>query len=455
MVLRSTFLPRSSRSIENARNALRKVFYRAGAADRSLSLGLGTSVRVIAIDGEMRNIFLRMLLGLDQDEKFSHIFLGHSNAFLDATTWLDSLDRELEEQIAQNGEDIQPIGIELPRANDDPALPPPWRFLHRAEALAKMLPEEVGALAFIIESERIDDEDGFIRSVEFLADNVKSSRLKFILLDDRAAPRLAELAAEHPRVQTQLFWLDPRSTQQSIEREVESPGASPSSAMLGHAAAFAAADHDHSRAVSLQWRRIMEVEKEGGASTDRVMARLDYSRALLEAGHADPAAETLLQACQLCSAHQLHDLAPLAYTDLGIALNRAGNFEQSFEALRIGNEFFRAQGNLPGEAHVCDTLAKMYKERGETGEAESVWRHALGLYNGITNPHLADVRAAGVTDINRSSPGSGEAAMAVNSAAVGALSRTAQVTRRLHHAPNGPTPLSLWAERRVSAFLGP
>ena len=355
-------------------------------------------VRVLAIDGEMHNVLVRMLLGLEQDEKFPNIFLGHSDAFLDPTTWFDSLVRELEEQVAQNAEEIQSVGIELPNANHDTALPPPWRFLHRAEAVAKVLPEEIGALAFIIEPERIDDEDGFIRSVEFLADNVKSSRLKFILLDDRAAPRLGKLAA-HPRVETQVFWLHPRSMQQSIERELASPGATPSSTMLGQAAAFAAADHDHSRAVSLQWRRIMEVEKEGGAPTDRVLARLDYSRALLDAGHADPAAETLLQACELCSAHQLHELAPLAYTDLGIALNGSGNVDQSFEALRVGSKFFRAQGNLPGEAHVCDTLAKMHEERGETAEAERVWRYALGLYEGITNPQLADVRAAGVEDI--------------------------------------------------------
>jgi hypothetical protein len=356
-------------------------------------------VRIIAIDGEMRNVLRRMLLGLDQDEKYLHVFLGHSDGFLDLTTWFESLHRELERQLATNAEDIQSIGMEVPDANHGAALTAPWRFLHRAEAVAKALPQEVGALAFIIEPEGIGDADGFIRSVEFLADNVKSSRLKFILPDDRAAPRLDEVAAKHPRVQSQVFWLDPRSMQQSIERELASPGASPSSAMLGQAAAFAAADQDHSRAVSLQWRRIMEVEKEGGAPTDRVTARLDYSRALINAGHADPAAETLLQACQLCSAHQLHDLAPLAYTDLGIALNRAGNVDQSFEALRVGSQFFRAQGNLPGEAHVCDTLAKMHEERGETAEAGRVWRYALGLYEGITNPQLADVRAAGVEDI--------------------------------------------------------
>ncbi len=356
-------------------------------------------VRVIAIDGEMRPILVRMLLGLDADEEFPHIFLGSSDAFVEPTSWFETLHRDLEAQIAENAEEIKSVGMEVPGGDQSASQTPTWRFLRRAETVAMALPEEIGALAFIIDPERVDDEAGFLRSIEFLAANVKSSRLKFIVLDDRAAPRLDKIAAENARIETQVFWLDPRSIQQSIDKQLEEPGAAPTSAELGQAAAFAEADHHHARAITLQWQRVMQVEKEGGAPTDRVMARLDYGRALLGAGHAEPAVETLTQACDLCSAHALHDLAPLAYTDLGIALNRAGNAEQSFGALRVGSEFFRAQGNLPGEAHVCDTLAKMHEERGEAAEAERVWRYALGLYEGITNPQLADVRAAGVTDI--------------------------------------------------------
>lgn len=281
----------------------------------------------------------------------------------------------------------------------DATLTSPWRFLRRAQGVAKALPEELGALAFVIDPERVDDTAGFLRSVEFLAANVRSSRLKFIVLEDRSTPRLRQVAADHPRVETQTFWLDPKDMQRSVDKELANAGNAPSSALLGQAAAFAAADRDHARAVALQGQRVMQVEKEGGAPAEQVLARLDYGRALLGAGHLDPAAETLLQACQLCSAHQLHDLAPLAYTDLGIALNRSGDSEHSFEALRVGSEFFRAQGKLPGEAHVCDTLAKMHEERGEPAEAERVWRYALSLYEGIANPQLADVRAAGVEDI--------------------------------------------------------
>jgi tetratricopeptide (TPR) repeat protein len=357
------------------------------------------AVRVVAIDGEMRNILMRMLLGLDQDEEFPHILLGHFDSFLDPVSWFEALHQGLEVQLVQHAEEIRSAGMETPEPDPDGTLPSPWRFLRRAQAVAQSLPEELRSLAFIIDPERVEDPAGFVRSIDFLAGNVKSRWLKFIVLDDRSAPRLQQLAADHPRVNTQTFWLDPKDMQRSVDEDLAKSGDAPSSALLGQAAAFASAQHDHSRAVALQWQRIMQVEKEGGAPAEQVLARLDYGRALLGAGHPDPAAETLLQACELCSAHQLHDLAPLAYTELGIALNRSGNVEQSFEALRVGSEFFRAQDNLPGEAHVCDTLAKMHEERGEPAEAERVWRYALSLYEGIANPQLADVRSAGIDDI--------------------------------------------------------
>ena len=89
----------------------------------------------------------------------------------------------------------------------------------------------------------------------------------------------------------------------------------------------------------------------------------------------------------------------MPYTNLGIALHRLGRFDEAFGALRVASNFFRAQGNRPGEAFVCDNLAAMHLELGRREDARRVWRYALGLYDGITNPALADVRDSGRADI--------------------------------------------------------
>ena len=125
------------------------------------------------------------------------------------------------------------------------------------------------------------------------------------------------------------------------------------------------------------------------------MAAYGLGNTLLAAGQAEAAAETFMRACQLCSEHGLNELAPMAYTNLGVSLHRLGDFDQAFAALRVGSTFYRAQGNLPGEAFVCDNLALIYQELGRPDEAEKVWNYALGRYEGITNPAMADVREAG------------------------------------------------------------
>jgi hypothetical protein len=67
--------------------------------------------------------------------------------------------------------------------------------------------------------------------------------------------------------------------------------------------------------------------------------------------------------------------------------------------MRVGSRFFKAQGNRPGEAFVCDNLATMYLEQDRPEDAARVWRYAQSLYDGITNPALQDVRESGSADI--------------------------------------------------------
>jgi tetratricopeptide (TPR) repeat protein len=89
----------------------------------------------------------------------------------------------------------------------------------------------------------------------------------------------------------------------------------------------------------------------------------------------------------------------MVFTNLGVALHRMGAFEPAFSSLKVGRDYFRAQANRPGEAHVCDCLAAIYQEQGRVEEAEQAWRYALKLYDGIVNPAFADLRRSGRADI--------------------------------------------------------
>jgi tetratricopeptide (TPR) repeat protein len=358
-------------------------------------------VRVIQVDPEFRRILSKMLLGLDEQTDFPHLMIACDAVFTEPVQWFRDLQDTLEAQCTAHAAELADAGFSTANIATDPSARGPWPFLLRAEQLADALPEICGALVFVIDPQRLDDTGGFVRSVEFLADNVRSRRLKFVALDERLAPCLAELASARERVGSQIFWCSPQELESRLDAMLaaqpleSSPDCRRIQAM---AAAVASANKDHAKAVALQ-KRLLHETQSGGTPTEQAMAAYGLGNAQLAAGEAEAATETFLQACRLCSEHRLNDLAPMAYTNLGVALHRLGDFDDAFATLRVGSALFRAHGNLPGEAFVCDNLALIYQELDRPDEAARVWHYALGRYEKITNPVMADVREAGRADI--------------------------------------------------------
>jgi tetratricopeptide (TPR) repeat protein len=305
----------------------------------------------------------------------------------------------LDTQLAAHAEALAAIGIIADDANRGQSLTSAWRFLRQAEHLAGSLPDNAGALVFLIDPEHVEDGAWFSRSIEFLASETRERWLKFIVLDNRSSPRLSALAAEHSRIYVQTFWLSPEVMGRRLNATArQAAGGGGDSNALALAGSFATSNKDFERAEALLRRQLAQAEQKG-APTDIALSQYTLGNAMLAAGQIEAAAEAFLQTCETCSAHTLHELAPMAYTNLGIALHRLGQFNQAFAALGVANTFFKAQGNRPGEAFTCDNLARIHQERGQYEDAAQVWRYALKLYDDISNPTQQDIREAGRTDI--------------------------------------------------------
>lgn len=342
-----------------------------------------------------------MLLGLDEQADFPHLMIACDAVFTEPVQWFRDLQDTLEAECAAHAADLADAGFSTANPATDPSARGPWPFLLRAEQLAAALPDNCGALVFVIDPQRMDDTAGFVRSIEFLADNVRGAWLKFVVLDDRLAPCPGLLDPAHVRVGSQIFWCSPREMEARLDAmmAVQGADASPDSRRIrAMAAAVASANRDYPKALALQQRLLDEVETEG-APPVRAIAAYGLGNTRLAAGQAEEAVEMFMRACRLCSEHGLNELAPMTYTNLGVALHRLGEFDQAFAALRVGSAFYRAQGNLPGDAFVCDNLALIYQELDRPEDAAQVWCYALARYESITNSAMADVREAGRADI--------------------------------------------------------
>ena len=355
-------------------------------------------VNVIEVDGEMHGILMRLLAGLDNDPGLPHALIGYHDAFTDPSTWFAGMKEALETQIAAHAEALAAIGVQCADPNQGRVLTAPWRFLGYAEHLAGSLPDDAGAIVFLIDPQRVDDGALFNRSIDFLASQTRELWLKFIVLDDRSSPRLSALVDEHPRIDRQVFWLPPEEISWRLDAAAMQGEGGDEGEGLALAGGFATSNKNFDRAETLLRRQLARAEQQG-VPADIALSRYTLGNALLDAGQTEAAAEAFQQTCESCSTHTLHELSPVAYTNLGIALHRLGQFDQAFDALKVANTFYRAQGNRPGEAFTCDNLARIHEERGQHDKAERVWRYALKLYDGISNPAMKDVRDGGRSDI--------------------------------------------------------
>jgi tetratricopeptide (TPR) repeat protein len=157
---------------------------------------------------------------------------------------------------------------------------------------------------------------------------------------------------------------------------------------------------DYAKAEAAQ-RRLVREAKAAREPVETAIALYNLGNTLIAAERAEEAVEVLSHAADGCSHHATDELAPLVFTNLGVALYRTGAHDAAYLSLKVARDMFRAQRNLPAEAHVYDCLATLDLERGRRPEAERAWRYALDRYDGIANPALHDVKTRGRTEILR------------------------------------------------------
>lgn len=367
------------------------------------------SVMRLIIDPEMKRMPLRYLECKDADDNFAHLLFNHTAPFDNHLHWNQALLALLDGEIRDNAEDLEEVGADTAYRKEDADLKDkPWRlFLYRAERLAISLRDGIDSLVFVLDPEEITEPENWPFNIRFFADQVSTPAVKFIVLEDRAEPLLEDIE-EHPKVYNQLFWLSPEEIEKRAESQLETPvsvGAAGAPAepverrrALSTVGIMANARKDHARAEEVQKQHIDEA-REAGESTEMAMALYNLGNTYLDDERPEEAVEVLLQAADGCCYHELDELMPMVYTNLGIALHRADEQDSAFQMLKIARDCFRNQRNVPGEAYVCDTLALLHHNANNRVEAEKVWHYALKLYDGITNPAMSDVVELGKADI--------------------------------------------------------
>jgi tetratricopeptide (TPR) repeat protein len=358
-------------------------------------------VRIIRVDPDMRYVLIKALVKLDDEADNPHSMLLANAAFVETGDYFAALLIDLQQNYKANEASLEERGVRfvVPSGHSS-TLDAAHQFRLYASALADALPDSMGSLVFVLDPEDVRDVESFRKAVEFLASQIASKWLKFIVLDSRVEPRLDGLE-RLDRIGAQTFHMPPDAIEKKLKEQTQQPAAADPlrhRRSLGVLAGFAFSKKDYDEAARLQteWAALAE---SGGAPAEAASALYNLGNTLLEKGDLTGAEEQYLKCCRLCLEHAANGVLPLALTNLGVTLFRQNRMAEALDSLRVAHRHFKAQNHKPGEAFVYDTLGKAYHEQGHHDQAENAWLKAFETYDRITSAAFTDLRKSGCDDI--------------------------------------------------------
>lgn len=358
----------------------------------------GEKLRVLLTDEDTKVISHKLLAGLDNDDQVTSVFVPTDAAFKTPAAFFEAAYSELVESYNLFADELAAVYV-LP--------PPEWkslkytdpaeRFARGVAMFANALPEEAGAVAFLIDPSEVVDPPGYRKALKYLAEHTPSDWVKYLVLDDRLQRHTAELAEQMPKVQVQTMYLPPDELEKRVNWHLATGvGVGPVEKRIytGLLASFALARKDHDEALRLSHEQLKLTEP-GGTPNDLAAVHYNIGNVHLAKEDHAAAAESFATALELAMKVGLSAIVPSILCNLGVALFHGGAREQADECFATSRVYCEKLNLRPTEAHVLDCMARCHTQAGRPDEAERCWKKALAKYDEITAPQMKFARDGG------------------------------------------------------------
>jgi tetratricopeptide (TPR) repeat protein len=379
--------------------SLKSIFAEQIDAIQGFMADPGQSMRVMRYERDVEPLLEKVLVKLDEDENNPHILVVCQSRCDDRKQYLHDLLAELMEQNERHRDGLKRASIQLPIPNNiSDRHPLEHVFQQYVSEIAECLPSWSGSYVVVIYPQEITDEPAFKITMEYLATHTQSPLAKFLVFDRQTDPILHDIAERTERIQ--VFEFSPDEIEKRVKEDLAGDTLAPQerrqyTAMVG---AFAAAKQDYGKAENAQ-RQALEMARQDGARSEEAAALYNLGNTCLAQDKSQMAAQYFSLSIDAASAEELHGLVAMALTNLGVALQHCGEFEQSLESFDVARRTFKAINNPPGEAYSLDNKAQVLYRAERYEEAEHAWLDALAIYDGITAEMFSKVRETGRDDI--------------------------------------------------------
>jgi tetratricopeptide (TPR) repeat protein len=352
-----------------------------------------TRLWILRLPGDLRPVVGKILVGLQDDADNTNVFFHFGAPFSSAEQYFAQVLQEFEAELDGLRSAFAGAGVMLPArgaADGSAAL----RLARRGDAVAEAFPEKSGSLVFVLDPGPVPDSARFAAALADLADQVRSPRSKYLLLDVGASGELDRLrSGGGSRCGGQDFRLSPDVIERQVRIDLEGDSLAPSERRqyLGMAAAFAFAHGRLDEAVATQ-HLVLKLVEEAGAPGELAPALYALGGTHLKVKANAEAERCFVQAADDCLSTGNDTLLAMVLIHLGVALYRQGKTDEALQSLEAGRQTFRALNHPTGEVHALDTRAALLAEAGQRDAAEQTWQEALRRADDINVPDLPELR---------------------------------------------------------------
>ncbi|MFY7953062.1 MAG: tetratricopeptide repeat protein [Armatimonadaceae bacterium] len=367
---------------------------------RSLRIFLNTrgcGMRVVLSDPDTKTITHKLLAGLENDDRVTAVLVPTDAPFADAATFCRKVYADVVDSYQPFAVPLEAEYILPPPAWESLKSPDPAERLARGLAMfANALPEDVGAVAVVLDPSEVTNAAEYRRVLAHLKGNTPSEWVKYVVIDDRLNGHTVDLVMSDDAVQAQSMHLPPAEIEARAKQALAAGlvTAAERLAYTGLLASFAAARKEYGVALDLYTRQL-ELAEASGTPGDLAGVQYNLGNTYLAMSDHTAAALTYSDGLKLAMTANLPALVPMLLTNLGVTLFHGGAPEKAVECFATARVYARNLNQPPTEAHILDSLAKCHALAGQHAEAEKCWAEALATYDKISAPPLAYARDGG------------------------------------------------------------
>ena len=253
---------------------------------------------------------------------------------------------------------------------------------------ANSLPEEIGAIAFLIDPVKVSDPAGYRKALKYLAENTPSDWVKYVVLDDRIERDTEELLEQMAEVKMQSMYLPPEELEKRVKWHLATGiavGPVERRIYTGLLGSFALARQEYDESLRFSREQLALTEPEG-TPNDLAAVHYNIGNAHLAKEDYSAAAESFTAALDLAMQAGLSAIVPSVLCNLGVTLFHAGEREQA-------NECFEASRLLP-EAQPAADRSTRPRLHGPVPHGRESARRGRAVLEGSTGEIRRDHRPA-------------------------------------------------------------